>query len=69
MTNLHFRKITLDIGYGESIREGQGWRKDTLGSNPGKKWELSKGGGRGNGEQCICSRGIREMVSLFGNWS
>lgn len=41
MTNLHFRKITLDRRYGESIREG-GWRKDTLG-NLGKEWELSKG--------------------------
>lgn len=37
MTNLHFRKIPLGIRYGESIQEGQEWRMDTLGSNPGEK--------------------------------
>lgn len=46
--------LEMGIGYGESIQERQEWRKDTLGSNPGRMMGVKPGDDGGNGEQCIC---------------
>lgn len=61
MTDLHFKKTTLDKGYGDLLRERQEQKRDSLGGNTREKgWELSR-----HDDEIDRSASIQESVQKY----